>query len=115
MIKKILKWLGVLFLLLLLVVGSWTYMNWRHVERFPSIISSFYAKMMCSCLYVQKHDKKYCHNYARQYVPIQKVKVFDEQKIVEVTGLWRTNRAKYVSKRFGCTLQETSPTTKGGQ
>lgn len=107
--KKVLKWTGRGLVVLLVGVGLYVGTNWYHVQHFPSIISSFYAKMMCSCLYVQKQDEAFCHNYARQYVPIQKVTVFRERKSVTVRGLWRTNTATFLNGRYGCKLQTYSP------
>ena len=103
--KKALKWLGSIILVIVFILGLWTYMNWGHVKHFPSIISSFYAKTMCSCLYVEGHNEKYCQNYAHQYIPIQKITILANKKIVEIKGLWRINQAKYMGKRFGCMLQ----------
>lgn len=104
--KKALKWLGRVLGALLLVVGIWAGANWSHVKVFPSIISSFYSKEMCTCVFVLKHNETFCRNHARQYVPIQTVKVDRKARTVTVKGLWRTNQAKHVSERYGCVLQE---------
>ncbi len=107
--KKTLKWGGRTLLVGCLVLGLYVGANWYHVKHFPSIISSFYAKMMCSCLFVHKQDEISCHNFARQYVPIQKATVSVKDKSVTVKGLWRTNTASFVNQRAGCKLQTYHP------
>jgi len=103
---EVFKWIVRIFSVVGLAVLIWVHANFYHVKHFPSIISSFYAKTMCSCLFVQGHKEQYCTDYTKQYVPIQKATVSKAQKTVTVKGLWRTNKAKYISKRHGCMLQE---------
>lgn len=79
----------------------------RHdLRNFPGIISSFYSKEMCSCLFVSGQTEEFCNNYARQWVPIQGSPVVDrERKAVRVTGLFRTNEAVYTGEKTGCVLR----------
>ena len=71
----------------------------------PHIISSFYSKTFCSCYYVMQQSENYCHNYAKQWIPIQKFLHDKKKKRVTVTGLWKTNTAYYTNKKNGCTLE----------
>ena len=103
--KSIFKWTGRILIVLFLAVVLFVATNWYHVKNFPPIISSYYAKMMCSCMYVSGHDEAYCRNYARQYVPIQKATVDKANKTITVKGLWRVNQAHFVNQRYGCALK----------
>ncbi len=95
-----------LFGLAAIALLAWAAVNRQHLEHFPSIISSFYAKQMCSCLFVVGLSEERCHNESRQYVPISGCEIDWENKAVTVRGLGRTNRAHYVNDRFGCVLDE---------
>ncbi len=102
--KKFFKILGTGLLLFLGAVGVWVLMNFSHIRVFPSIISSLYAKEMCSCLFVVGRDEKFCHNYVRKYVAISDFKLDAAKRVVTVSGLGRTNSARFVSERYGCVL-----------
>jgi Ni/Fe-hydrogenase subunit HybB-like protein len=92
-----------IFLFILFDLGLfWVVSNWKNLTTFPSIISSFYSKEFCSCYYVVREDEDFCHNYARQWVPISDFKLDRETKTVTVSGLGRTNSSRFVSPEFGC-------------
>ncbi len=99
--KTILK--GILAVALAALV-VWGIANRRDLANFPSIISSFYAKQMCSCLFVTGQTEDRCRNESRQYVPISGYTIDWETKAVTVRGLGRTNRAHFVDERYGCVL-----------
>ncbi len=103
--KTLFRWLGRVLLVLLLAVVLFVSTNWYHFKHFSPIISSYSAKMMCSCMFVSGHDEDYCRNYARQYVPIQKANFDKTTKTVTVKGFWQVNKAQFVNRRFGCALQ----------
>ncbi|WCL49141.1 hypothetical protein [Leptospira sp. GIMC2001] len=84
----------------------WSVSNWNNLRAFPSIISSFYSKEFCSCYYVVERDEDFCHNYARQWVPISDFKIDEENKRIIVSGLGRTNSAKFTGSKYGCVLEE---------
>ncbi|TGL59136.1 hypothetical protein EHQ58_09480 [Leptospira ognonensis] len=86
------------------LLGFWIQWNWKHVEAFPSIISSFYSKEFCSCYYVMKQSEEQCHDFARQWVPISQFTNDIEKKEVSVTGLGRTNKAIFLNEKQGCVL-----------
>ena len=96
-------WLAVLGVGLV-VIGAWVIANRRSLADFPSIISSFYAKQMCSCLFVVGQTEDHCRNEARQYVPISGYDIDWQARSVTVRGLGRSNRARYVGERYGCVL-----------
>jgi hypothetical protein len=98
--KNILRSLVILILLL----AFWIQWNWKHLEAFPSIISSFYSKEFCSCFYVMKQSEEQCHNFARQWVPIGAFINDTAKKEVSVTGLGRTNKALFLNEAQGCVL-----------
>ncbi|MDZ4725347.1 MAG: hypothetical protein SH817_04280 [Leptospira sp.] len=98
------KILGISLSILLLIL-VWFQWNWKHVEAFPSIISSFYSKEFCSCFYVMKLSEEQCHDFARQWVPIGEFINDTVKKEVSVTGLGRTNKAIYLNEKNGCVLR----------
>jgi hypothetical protein len=78
--------------------------NFRNIQAFPSIISSYYAKEFCSCYFVIGQTKEFCHDYTRQYVPISDFQLNEEKKQVTVSGLGVTSVAEF-SKGTGCQVQ----------
>lgn len=99
--KKIISVLvGILFIILI-----WVQWNWKHIDAFPSIISSFYSKEYCSCFYVMQLSEQQCHDFARQWVPISEFKNDTDKKEVSVSGLGRTNKAIFKNERLGCVLE----------
>ena len=94
-----------IFLGLLILLGGWAAMHYEHLKRFPAILPAFYAKQMCSCLYVLKRTEEFCHIYARQD-PFQ-ITASEHDKVkksVRVTGLGRVDSASFVSEKYGCIL-----------
>ncbi len=85
---------GLLFLLV----------NFKHSAAFPSIISSFYSKEFCSCYFVTEGTVEQCHNFARQWVPIQSFTLDKEKRTVTVKGLFVSTTARYTGDRYGCVL-----------
>jgi hypothetical protein len=51
-------------------------------------------------------SEEQCHNFARQWVPISEFKLDKENKSVTVTGLGKTNTAKYLNERLGCGFED---------
>lgn len=102
-IKTILRAIA-LFLTALLV--GWVTWKRSEIRNFPGIISAFYSKEMCSCMFVVGQTEEFCNNYARQWVPIQGAPVVDrEKKTVRVQGLFVTSEAEYSGERTGCVLR----------
>lgn len=99
------KIIGRTLALLVVLIVFWVTSNLSDIKAFPSIISSYYAKEFCSCYFVVGREEKACHTYVKQYIPIQDFHIDTESKKVTVTGLYRTNSAKYVSERYGCVLE----------
>lgn len=105
MIKKILKRLGQLLLLALLGAVIFLSINYKHTAAFPGILSAFYSKQFCSCYFVTEGTADECHNFARQWLPIQSSQVDKEQRSVTVRGLFVTTTARYTGDRYGCVLE----------
>ncbi len=82
----------------------WVFRNYEHIQRFPQIMPSFYAKQMCSCLYVLQRNEKFCHNLSRQYISISDFKIDSEQKTVKAMSWGKTAFAKFTSSKHGCVL-----------
>ncbi len=99
-LKRFVQALGVV----LLAVATFLLFNFKHTAAFPSIISSFYSKEFCSCYFVTEGTVDQCHNFARQWVPIQKFELDKEKRTVTVKGLFVTTTARYTGDRYGCVL-----------
>ena len=95
------KALGVVLVLVAIVV-AW---NWSQLSAFPDLPSSYEAKELCSCLFVEGRDQEHCEGFIRQdVVPIEGRSYDMSGKTVTVRALWTENRAHYVSPRVGCVL-----------
>lgn len=95
--------ISILALFVLLCI--WVGLNWEHWQRFPSVMPSFYAKQMCSCLHVLERSEDFCHNFARQYIPISSYKIEKKDNSVTVKAFGRTEKAFYISPKHGCRLK----------
>jgi len=102
------KKITILLFMVLSVIGLWVGFQWDNLKAFPHIISSFYSKEFCSCIFVMQLSEKQCHDFSRQWIPISKFELDSEKKSVRVTGLGITHEAKYVSERFGCLVDQGS-------
>lgn len=100
---------GVLVGLVLVAAGIWAGTRWDAVADIPNLPSSFEAKEMCSCLFVEGHEQEFCERFVQQSTLPSDSRVIDrEARTVTVEALWITHRARYVSERFGCVL-DTEP------
>jgi hypothetical protein len=99
--RRVLQLLGVL----LLAAAIYVALNYKHVAAFPRIISAFYSKEFCSCYFVTEGTEEQCHNFARQWVPIQSFALDKEKRTVTVKGLFVTTTARYTGDRYGCILE----------
>jgi hypothetical protein len=104
MIKKILKRFFQVLGLLLVLVAVYLVINFKHTAAFPKIISAFYSKEFCSCFFVTEGTVDECHNFARQWVPIQSFDLDREKRSVTVKGMFVTTTARYTGDRYGCVL-----------
>lgn len=91
-------------------VGIFVIAYWKHVQSFPGILSAYYAKEFCSCYYIVKKDDDFCHNVARQYIPISQFSHDREAKIVSVIGLGRSTSVRFVNDGYGCRYIEKTET-----
>ncbi len=79
--------------------------NKGDLKAFPSIISAYYAKELCSCLWVVGLPEPDCHDWVTQYIPIKEARVNEASQRVTILGLGRVSQARYVGSREGCTLE----------
>lgn len=105
MIKKILKRIAQVLLAALLIVTVYLLINYKHSAAFPRIISAFYSKEFCSCYFVTEGTPEQCHNFARQWIPIQSFSLDKEKRSVTVKGLFVMTTATYTGDRYGCVLE----------
>jgi len=103
--KKFFKRFGIALGLLLLPIAIYLGINYKHTAAFPRIISAFYAKEFCSCYFVTEGDEKQCHNFARQWVPIQSFALDKEKRSVTVKGLYVTTTVRYSGDKYGCVFE----------
>ncbi|MBK25483.1 MAG: hypothetical protein CME70_15920 [Halobacteriovorax sp.] len=72
--------------------------------KFPKVVSAFYAKEVCSCLFVEKQKEEYCHEYGKQIIPIWTKEIDYKNKSVKAFGLWKSTEASFISLRSGCQI-----------
>ena len=104
MIKRILKRFFQVVGVIMVLMVAYLVANWKHTAAFPKIISAFYSKEFCSCYFVTEGTPDECHNFARQWVPIQSFSVDQDKRTVTVKGLFVTTTARYSGDRYGCVL-----------
>lgn len=103
--KKFIQILIIATAILIVAGTAFAIANWKHISSFPHIISSFYSKEFCSCYFVVGRSEAFCHNYARQYVPISEFSLDESSQSVTVTGLGITTTSAFVSEKYGCVIQ----------
>lgn len=91
-------------LLLVVALAALVAHNWQHVRAFPGILPAFYAKEFCSCRFVVGQSVPFCHDYARQWLPINHFYLSEPQRCVTVTALGQTRSAGFLNRREGCRL-----------
>ena len=101
MILRVLAGLG---LLLVVAIGALLAQNWQHVRAFPGILPAFYAKEFCSCRFVVGQTAPFCHDYARQWLPINGFYLSEPKRCVTVSALGQTRSAGFLNRREGCRL-----------
>jgi hypothetical protein len=74
--------------------------------KFPKVVSAFYAKEVCSCLFVVGQTEDYCHEYGKQIIPIWTKTIDTKNKRVKAWGLWESTEASFISLRSGCQIVE---------
>jgi hypothetical protein len=87
------------------LLAIWIGANWRHFSAFPSILPAFYAKEFCSCRYVMKRSVEDCRNFARQWIKEDDFQLDETNRRVSVTGMGRTESARFTEERYGCVLE----------
>jgi hypothetical protein len=102
---KILKYLGLGLIFVLAFAGGFVTYHWKTLSAFRDLPSSYEAKELCSCLYVEGRPREACELFIRQtVVPIQGRDFDDAAKAVTVRALWTSSTARYTSPRYGCQL-----------
>ncbi len=71
------------------------------------LLTSYRAKDMCSCVFVQGRDEDYCRDWTKANPNLATMTVdLDEKKVhTEAMQYWSAT-AKWVSERHGCVLEE---------
>ncbi|WP_339475779.1 MULTISPECIES: amidase [unclassified Pseudomonas] len=90
---------------LLIVLFSWVWLERVALRTFPDIISAYTAKEYCSCRYVMQQPAEYCRGYVQQSVPTSDFLETAEAKRITVSGLGRSNSARWMGARQGCRLE----------
>ncbi|TVQ78268.1 MAG: amidase [Bradymonadales bacterium] len=98
--------LGLVLLLAVLVPSFlWLWTHWNYLSNFPGIISNYYARHFCSCVYVMQQSEEFCHDWTQQWIPIQSFEHQPERHEVVVVGLWQKATANWLGPETGCRLQ----------
>lgn len=93
-----------LLLVLLLVLGTWTWYERQALADFTGILSGYSAKEYCSCRFVMGFDAPYCLAYVRQYLPLSRLEENVHAREVTAVGLGVERRARWQGTREGCSL-----------
>lgn len=103
--KKFIQLLLILIVIILVGAGAWITANLKDIKAFLPMASAAYAKFMCSSLFVEGKTEEQAHNWSKLALPVQRCDIDYEKKTVTAKGLGKTSTARYVSERFGCTLE----------
>jgi hypothetical protein len=91
-------------IVLVVALGVLVAYNWQDVRAFSGILPAFYAKEFCSCRFVVGQSVPFCHDYARQWLPINHFYLSEHKRCVTVTALGQTRSAGFLNRREGCRL-----------
>ncbi|SMF37068.1 amidase [Pseudobacteriovorax antillogorgiicola] len=92
---------------LVMVLLIWLMLNWSDIQLLQRTASAYYAKELCTCLFVLEQDESYCHSYTKQYVALDDLKVVNEGSLkrVEAQALGIKRTAVWRGARLGCHLE----------
>ncbi len=97
-----LKIFGFLFLFLGVLITVIITLNYPTISSVQNAVAAFYAKEMCSCIFVSGRSEEFCLNYARQPVDPFSLKTDFEKKTVTVNAAGLTKKGYYISRNLGC-------------
>jgi len=104
-IRKALKIIGTIVALVFALGAAFFLLNWTVLTSFPALPSSYEAKELCSCIFIEGRTQAECEAFIRQDVVGIDGRDFDvDGKRVTVRALWSENTAHYVSPRLGCVI-----------
>jgi hypothetical protein len=106
------KWVGrligvgaIITLLVFVGGGVFYFLNKEAIREFRPSLSAFYAKSFCSCYFVSQRSASECHDYSKQYIPIDEVYLDEKLRRVRVRALGETSISQFVNSREGCWLE----------
>lgn len=94
--------LGILIILGLVTLGIAANARMRAMV---SIFPTYYAKEVCTCLFVLKQDEAFCRAYHAQFLPLIALGVDREAMQVRAWAPIATVSARLIDERFGCAVQ----------
>ncbi len=71
---------------------------------FLKVVSSSFAKELCSCLFIEEQDPKTCESYASQMIKVDRYQVDQEKKLVIAQAMGMTSSSLYRGNKLGCAL-----------
>ena len=83
----------------------WVFLYRERFEFLHQGIAGYYAKELCSCLFVLEMEEDYCLDYTRYIVDLDNYRFNKEQKRVTTTFLGLDAEASYRGERVGCFLE----------
>jgi hypothetical protein len=96
-----------LSIFVLAVIAVFVFLNLTNIKKFQFILSNYYAKELCSCLFVLGQEEDYCHHVVKHYIPISTYKIDHENRETMVSSLGVQAEATYFSQNLGCRLKVT--------
>ena len=103
------KKLTIVVVVFLLILAAWFA---RDLFQLPGFAASFYAKEVCSCMFVTGRDQGFCLDYAKQIVPPGDFSVEPEKKVVRARIFYSIRKGIYKNPQLGCTLYEGDTETE---
>lgn len=97
--------LGIAFVAAIVLLSGFYFWNKKAIEDFAPSLSAFYAKSFCSCFFISERSINECHEYARQYIPIESFHLDEKISLVHVKALGKEARVFYVNEKEGCSLE----------
>ena len=77
----------------------------RGIVRFPSMMATFTAKTVYSCVFVGGQTDDHCVELARQNPPIASSVIDRGGKLVTSKAFGATRTARFVDAKHGCLLE----------
>lgn len=101
-------WRRIVCWFVVVVSALWLFSKvfWENtVLDLPEMAATLYARENCSCLFVIGQSEESCREITKQFVPLSSITIDREKRTVQTRVFWGIARAKWVSDRLGCQIE----------